>query len=74
MKGQNGEFHIEVEFKADLKDIIRADYIDPDGTPSYAHNTEIADVTVRIERKDGTVTELIASKAGHFETGSRTRR
>ncbi|MFH1017647.1 MAG: hypothetical protein V1798_05615 [Pseudomonadota bacterium] len=72
VQGKAGDGEIEIEFHSDLGDMIRADYVDPDGRPSYAHNTEIADVRVRIRRRSGEITELIASKAGHFEIGSRS--
>src|SRR5690606_28561614 len=68
---QKGQTKISVDFLVDHADIIRADYIDPDGERSYAHNTEIANAKVVLEIQGQETLELLCQQKGHFETGSR---
>jgi hypothetical protein len=68
---------VEAELTCRPDDMILAEYVDPDGTPAYCHNTEVADARVVVARRspffdrlrpDRTLT---ACGTGHFEWGAR---
>ncbi len=66
---------LEGTFTAPLDRIVRAEYVDPDGAPSWCHNSCAADLTLTLSRRvrgrwrvDRT---LRAPGGGHFELASR---
>jgi hypothetical protein len=58
--------------------MVLTEYADPDGEPSFCHNTEVADLRVTVWRRSRLwkrwqeQARLNADKSGHFEVGSRT--
>jgi hypothetical protein len=73
----NAETKVEAELTCRPEDMIMAEYVDPDGEPSYCHNTEHADATVRVWRRSPFVGRfrewrtLTARGAAHFEWAAR---
>jgi hypothetical protein len=69
---------IEGEFRCRPEDLVRTPYEDPDGEPSFCHNTEVADMTVTVwNRRSALVgfrqhARLTARGTGHFEYASRS--
>ena len=70
---------LEGEYRCRPEDMIQAEYEDPDGTPSYCCNTEVADLDVTVYRRSRPFgkwlqdARLTAPRGGHFEVGSRER-
>jgi hypothetical protein len=69
---------IEGEYRCRPEDMVVAHYEDPDGTPRYCANTEVADLRLTLWRRglSGRWLEarrLVAPHAGHFEIGGRRR-
>lgn len=68
---------IEGEFSCRPEDMVRAHYHDPDGEPSYCHNTCVGDLRVTVLRRlRGRWREsarLVAPRRGHFEVAGRTQ-
>ncbi len=66
---------VEAEFTCRPEDLVRADYRDPDGEPSFCMNSEVADARLVILRRDGfrwrEVVHLTAPGLGHFEYAAR---
>ena len=69
---------IEGEFRCRPEDLVRTPYEDPDGEPSFCHNSEVADMTVTVwNRRSPLVSfrqhaRLTARGTGHFEYASRS--
>ncbi|HVK72388.1 MAG TPA: hypothetical protein VM734_03680 [Kofleriaceae bacterium] len=67
---------VEGEFSCRPEDLVRAHYHDPDGEPSYCHNSCVADLRVTVFRRSrGRWREdvrLLAPRRGHFEIAART--
>ncbi len=67
---------LEGEFSCRPEDLVRAEYHDPDGEPSYCHNSCVADLRVTVYRRAGTRwredVRLVAPRRGHFEIAGRT--
>jgi hypothetical protein len=57
--------------------MVRANYHDPDGDPSYCHNTCAGDLRLRVLRRAGLGWKeratLVAPRRGHFEVAGRAR-
>ena len=72
----NRQARIEGEFSCRPEDLVRAHYHDPDGEPSYCHNTCVGDLRVTVFRKTGGKwredLRLLAPRRGHFEIAGRT--
>lgn len=70
---------LEGEFSCRPKDMILAQYADPDGEPSYCANTEVADLQLILSTRTGIrdryreQAELCATGSGHFEIARRQR-
>lgn len=66
---------IEGEFSCRPEDMVRAHYHDPDGEPSYCHNTCVGDLRLTVFRRvRGRWREqvrLLAPRRGHFEIAGR---
>lgn len=65
------------ELTASPAETVMAEYTDPDGEPAYCHNSEVASLTVRIERRSWLSTwreeaRLTASRGAHFEYAARS--
>jgi hypothetical protein len=75
--GANAEWKIEVELTCRPEDMLMTEYVDPDGEPSYCHNTECADGRVTIWRRSPFVGRfrehrvLTTQKGAHFEWAAR---
>jgi hypothetical protein len=73
----NAEWKIEAEYLCRPEDMILTEYVDPDGDPAYCHNTECADLRVRVLRRSPFVGRfrehrtLFAHRSGHYEWGAR---
>jgi hypothetical protein len=67
---------LEGEVRADPKQMVRARYLDPDDTPRWCHNSEVASSLVRLwERRPGgwrEVVELASDGTTHAEWVGRT--
>lgn len=67
---------IEGEFSCRPDDMVRAHYHDPDGEPSYCHNTCVGDLRLTVFRRvRGRWREsarLVAPRRGHFEVAGRS--
>lgn len=85
-EASTGRFHfvarsltekIEGEFSCRPEDLVRAHYHDPDGEPSFCHNTCIADLRLTVSRRiRGRWREsatLVAPRRAHFEVAGRTK-
>lgn len=69
---------LEGEYSCRPEDMVLAPYEDPDGTPRYCANTEVADLRATVWRRGRTGRwlrdrQLTAEKSGHFEVGGRER-
>jgi hypothetical protein len=68
---------IEGEFTCRPQDLVRAHYHDPDGEPSYCHNSCVGDLRLTLFRRvHGRWREsahLLAPRRGHFEIAGRTK-
>jgi hypothetical protein len=68
---------LEGEFSCRPEDLVRAHYHDPDGEPSFCHNTCIGDLRLTVSRRiRGRWREsarLVAPRRGHFEIAGRTK-
>ncbi len=68
---------VEGEFTCRADDLVRANYHDPDGDPSYCHNSCAADLRLTVLRRSGLGWKerlrLVAPKRGHFEVAGRAR-
>jgi hypothetical protein len=70
---------LEGEFTCRPEEMVVAEYHDPDGEPSFCANTEIADLRITVEQRDGLFgrfrerARLVAPRTGHFEVGGRDR-
>jgi hypothetical protein len=66
---------LEGEFTAPVERFVRAEYADPDGEPSWCHNTCAADLTLRLSKRVlggwKLERELHAPGRGHFELAGR---
>lgn len=66
---------IEAEFSCRPEDLVRAHYHDPDGEPSYCHNTCVGDLRVtvlrRVRGRWREAARLVAPRRGHFEVAGR---
>jgi hypothetical protein len=73
----NAEWKIEAEYTCRPEDMLMTEYVDPDGEPSYCHNTETADVRVTLWRRSPFVGRfrehrvLTSKKCAHFEWAAR---
>ena len=76
---QSGDTLISGQISCAYGDIIRADYTDPDGEPSYCHNTETARAEITISTRNGKLGRweqsetLVSPCAAHVEFASRTK-
>jgi len=73
----NTRVHIEGVAQCRLRDMLRADYRDPDGEPLYCINSEVANLRIRLFRRTHGVryrhVETIDSRgAAHLEHACRT--
>jgi hypothetical protein len=70
---------IEGEFSCHVRDMVQAEYRDPDGRALYCANTEIADLRLTLFRRSAPLgrwreaARLVAPRGGHFEVGGRER-
>ena len=68
---------LEGEFSCRPEDMVRASYHDPDGEPSYCHNTCIGDLRLTLSRRVRgrwkETAHLVAPRRGHFEVAGRER-
>jgi hypothetical protein len=68
---------LEGEFSCRPEDLVRASYTDPDGEPSYCHNSCIGDLRLTLSRRVRgrwkETARLVAPRRGHFEVAGRTR-
>jgi hypothetical protein len=68
---------LDGEFSCRPDDLVRASYHDPDGEPSFCHNTCIGDLRLTLSRRvRGRWREsarLVAPRRGHFEVAGRDR-
>jgi hypothetical protein len=68
---------VEGEFSCRPDDMVRANYHDPDGDPSYCHNTCTGDLRLTLSRRvRGRWREravMVAPRRGHFEVAGRAR-
>ncbi len=71
------ELRLRGSFRCRPEDMIVAPYLDPDGTPSFCSNTEVGDLDLVVERREGSRwvehARLRADGTAHFEIGGRTR-
>lgn len=74
---RGGGLRLRGEFCCRPEHMISAPYFDPDGTPSHCANTEVGDLDLVVERREGQrwvlVRRLQARGRAHFEVGSRER-
>jgi len=74
---RQGNILIRGEISCGFRDLVRADYIDPDGEPSYCHNTEVAVAKITIFEKKSAfgkweeVERLAAPHTMHVEFAAR---
>jgi hypothetical protein len=70
---------LEGEFSCHPRDMVQAEYRDPDGSAIYCSNTEIADLRLTVFRRIAPfgrwreAARLFAPRAGHFEVAGRER-
>ena len=70
---------LEGEFTCRPEDMVVAEYHDPDGEASFCSNSEVADLRITVDKRDGLFgrfrehARLAAPRAGHFEVGGRER-
>lgn len=68
---------LEGEFSCRPEDLVRASYHDPDGEPSYCHNSCIGDLRLTLSRRVRgrwrETARLVAPRRGHFEIAGRTK-
>ena len=71
-----GDHRLEGEVRAPLEHLIRARYLDPDDTPRFSHNTEVASARLILwERRMGgwqQAAELLSQGTTHAEWAGRT--
>jgi len=75
--GRSGRLRLRGHFSCRPEDMIVAPYLDPDGAPSYCANTEVGDLELVVERREGSAwvehATLRAEGTAHFEIGGRER-
>lgn len=70
---------VEGEFSCHPRDMVQAEYRDPDGSAIHCANTEIADLRLTLFRRLAPLgrwreaARLVAPRAGHFEVAGRER-
>jgi hypothetical protein len=60
--------------RASLDRMLQVEYTDPDGTPSYCCNSEIADLEIEVKRGGETLDRLRASGTANLEFGAHAAR
>lgn len=72
---RNEEWKIAGAARATIDRLVQVEYADPDGSPRYCANSEIADLAIEIYRKDGGLWRhqgsLTALRTAHLEFGRR---
>lgn len=72
----NKRYRLEGTIRAPAERLIRANYVDPDGTPRYCHNSEVSSARLTLmERRAGgfeEVAELVSDGGVHAEWGGMT--
>lgn len=72
---RNEEWKIAGAARATIDRLVQIEYADPDGSPRYCANSEIADLAIEIYRKDGGLWRhhgsLTALRTAHLEFGRR---
>ena len=69
---------IEGEMRCRPEDLIRAPYVDPDGEPSFCHNSEVADASLTVWTRRSSrssfrkLCRLSARQTAHFEYAARS--
>jgi len=69
---------LEGEFRCRPEDLLRTPYTDPDGTPCFCHNTEVANVGIRVWTRHSLgarfhqLAHLTSHGRGHFEYAAHT--
>ncbi len=74
---QSTTVRIAAEYACRPEDMVQTEYTDPDGEPSFCHNTEVADLRLTVSRRAPLSlrwmehARLHADKAAHFEVAAR---
>jgi hypothetical protein len=77
LSGENTAYRVEAVFSCQADDMVRAQYVDPDGAPAYCHFTATGSCKMTISRRPfpgtkWTVSEELRSENGaQFEWGGR---
>ncbi|WP_433325141.1 hypothetical protein [Spirillospora sp. CA-294931] len=75
VRGRIGDRRLVVRVTQPPEETVSVDYADPDGAPAVCHNTERADVSIVLSRRDGgrwrTEREWTLRGTGHAELGER---
>ena len=78
MRATGARVKLEVELRARPEDLVRAEYVDPDGEPAFCHNTEVADAVVVVWNRQAPwarfrqACRLTSRATAHFEYAARS--
>lgn len=71
LRGRTRDAAVRAVLEGDPSEMAQVTYQDPDGTPAWCVNTEIARCALEVERPDGSVERFTSEGLAHVEFGDR---